>query len=165
MKVYERKLDYEENISTKQTPQSKNTRFQSTDGNKGWKKGPFKQTRKGPMAPDSAIKESFTKANRIRKRKEFLDVYEERKSHFFRKVVVYVSKNNKDSCRLGITVPKKVGSAVVRNRIKRILKEAFRKSKHRFVDNYDFVFNAKIDAKSLTFKEALEIFEFLSLRV
>ncbi len=165
MKVCERKLYDEENISAKQTPQSENARVPSKDGNKGRKKGPFKQTRKGPMASYSTVKESFTKENRLRKRREFLKVYEARKTHFFRKVVVYTMKNGLADCRLGVTIPKKVGSAVVRNRIKRILREAFRRSKELFCDKYDIVINAKKDSKSLTFFEALTIFEDLAKRI
>ena len=165
MEVCERKLYYEENISAKQTPQSKNARVPSTNGYKGRKKGPFLKTRKGPMASNSTIKLTFSKANRLRKRREFLKVYEERETHFFRKVVIYTMKNGLDHCRLGITIPKKVGCSVVRNRIKRVLREAFRIAKELFNDNYDIVVNAKKDSKSLTFFEALGIFEDLAKRL
>ncbi|MCX7831217.1 MAG: ribonuclease P protein component [Acidobacteria bacterium] len=117
------------------------------------------------MAPDSAVKESFKKENRLRKRREFLKVYEEKKSYFFRKAVVYVSRNDKPECRLGITIPKKVGSAVVGNRIKRILREAFRKTKTLFAEKCDIVVNAKKDAQSLTLFEALKMFEDLAKKI
>lgn len=164
MKVCERKLSYEENISAEQTPQSKDSRFQSANGNKGREKSPFKQTCKGAMASDSTVKKTLTKENRLRKRREFLYVYGERKPHFFRKAVIYVSKNEANVCRLGLTIPKKIGNAVLRNRIKRILREAFRNSRHLFNENYDFVINARKDSSELTLKEAMEMFEKLSRR-
>lgn len=117
------------------------------------------------MASDSTIKKSFSKENRLRNRREFLKVYEEKEIHFFRKVVIYTHRNNLNHCRLGVTIPKKVGTAVLRNRIKRILKESFRCSKDLFNDNYDIVVNAKKDAKSLTFLEALTVFEDLAKRL
>lgn len=44
--------------------------------------------------------------------------------------------------RLGITVTRKVGSAVERNRIKRILREVFRHNRHRMTVPLDLVVNA-----------------------
>lgn len=165
MKVCKREIYYEENISTQQTPQSQNARLQGANGYKRRKKGPFIKTRKGPMAPNSTIEESFKTVNRIRKRIEFAKVYDKKRTHFFPKAVIYVAKNDGSVCRLGLTIPKKVGNAVLRNKIKRILRESFRKSKHLFRDNYDFVVNAKKNSLTLTFVEAMEMFEELSKKL
>ncbi|MFQ6618896.1 MAG: ribonuclease P protein component [Fidelibacterota bacterium] len=45
-----------------------------------------------------------------------------------------------DSKKAGFAVSKKVGKAVKRNRIRRILKEAYRNIKYKFPDNYSYVF-------------------------
>ena len=58
--------------------------------------------------------------------------------------LVYLRNEHPDSClsgsRLGISVPKKVGNAVQRNRIKRIIREAFRLHRDAFPRNSDIVF-------------------------
>jgi ribonuclease P protein component len=117
------------------------------------------------MASDTLKRESFEKSYRIRKRQDFLKVYEKGKPYFFRFVVVYVLKNDLDISRLGVTIPKKVGSSVMRNRIKRILKESFRRVKNSFSDNFDIVVNAKKEAVKLNYDEAKEIFASLSERI
>jgi ribonuclease P protein component len=57
---------------------------------------------------------------------------------------VYLRDEHADSCsfrsRLGISVPKKVGNAVQRNRIKRIIREAFRLHNGIFPQGSDIVF-------------------------
>ncbi len=116
------------------------------------------------MASDTVKRESFEKGYRIRNRRDFLKVYEKGKPYFFRFVVVYVLRNNLENSRLGITIPKKVGSSVMRNRIKRILKESFRKVKNTFPDTFDIVINAKKDAIKLNYVEAKKIFDSLSER-
>ncbi|MBQ2746761.1 MAG: ribonuclease P protein component [Clostridia bacterium] len=58
--------------------------------------------------------------------KEFRRVYGRGKSHVSPFVVSYVMRQKGENVRLGITVSKKIGSAVVRNRAKRIITAAVR---------------------------------------
>ncbi len=60
--------------------------------------------------------------------------------------------------RLGVTVPKKVGGAVVRNRIKRLVREAFRQERAALPDGCRVVVNARHSAGRLTLAEALRSF-------
>jgi ribonuclease P protein component len=53
--------------------------------------------------------------------------------------------------RLGVTVTRKVGGAVLRNRIKRLVREAFRRERHLFDPGYDLVFIAKRSAADTTY--------------
>ena len=55
--------------------------------------------------------------------------------------------------RLGITVSKKVGPAVTRNRVKRLVREAFRVRKALFGEGLDLVFIAKKSADVATYDE------------
>ena len=63
---------------------------------------------------------------RLRKRREFLAVRrgEKRRGRFF--LLEVLDRGDQDYARVGFTVTKKVGNAVVRNRIRRRLKEAVR---------------------------------------
>jgi ribonuclease P protein component len=56
--------------------------------------------------------------------------------------------------RLGITVTKKTGNAVKRNRIKRLIREFFRLNKALFPAGQDLVIMAKRDVPPLTYQEA-----------
>jgi ribonuclease P protein component len=57
--------------------------------------------------------------------------------------------------RLGITVTKKIGNAVVRNRVKRVLREVFRRNRALFPPGTDIVFIAKHGAGKLGYAAVL----------
>ena len=63
----------------------------------------------------------------LRKRAQFQNVYEHGKTKVDRYLVVRLLANNLEISRLGLSVSKRVGKAVVRNRIRRLLKEIIRK--------------------------------------
>jgi len=85
----------------------------------------------------------FSKVERLRKRREFLDVYERGEKIQSIYFVLYMLENGRPHHRLGITVSRKVGRAVVRNRIKRRLREIFRANKQAISPHCDLVVNAK----------------------
>ena len=70
----------------------------------------------------------ITKEMRLRRRAEFVSVQKDGRKLHGRHVLVLASKRNAADLpgRLGITVTKKVGNAVVRNRIKRLVREWMR---------------------------------------
>ena len=54
-------------------------------------------------------------------------------------VVLYARKNGTDTNRVGITVSKKLGHAVVRNRVRRRVREVYRLNEDRFAPGWDIV--------------------------
>ena len=85
----------------------------------------------------------FSKKERLRKRREFLDLYEHGEKIQSAYFVLYMLENGRSCHRLGITVSRKIGTAVVRNRIKRSLREIFRANKQAIFPYCDLVVNAK----------------------
>jgi ribonuclease P protein component len=105
------------------------------------------------------LKFLFTKADRILKRSEFLRLSRSDKALHGRHFIVSICRARLDRTRLGITVTKKVGNAVVRNRIKRLCREFFRLNKHNITGHWDINIIAKKQAAGLSTKDV-----FLSLK-
>ena len=58
-------------------------------------------------------------------------------------LVLYARKNRLGANRVGVTVSKKLGGAVVRNRVRRRLREVYRCNEHRFAPGWDIVVVAR----------------------
>jgi len=71
---------------------------------------------------------------------------------------VHVLPNTIGKPRLGLSVSKKVGNAVKRNKVRRRLKEVFRSSMERLSGDLDFVISARPAAAEATFEELNEEF-------
>lgn len=96
------------------------------------------------------MENKFPKACRLRKSWEFNRVWKMgcklHTPHF-----ILLSIENSGSCsRLGLTVSRKVGNAVQRNRVKRLLREFFRNHQQLFVKSVDYSVIAKYGAAELT---------------
>ena len=83
----------------------------------------------------------------------FRRVYAKGKSTADGYLVVYVLPANSQEKRLGITVSKKVGKAVVRNRIRRLIKENFRLNEQRIKTGYYIVIVARKKAATANFAQ------------
>lgn len=88
------------------------------------------------------------KTDSIKKNVEFKRIYRKGTSHVGRHLVVYLLKNRLNENRLGITVSKKVGNAVTRNRVRRLIKESFRKYEDTLMPGYDIVVVARVISQS-----------------
>lgn len=64
-----------------------------------------------------------------------------------------MNKNNKDINRVGIAVGKKVAKSVKRNRIRRVIREAYRLNENRILTGYDIVimWKSKNDINDISF--------------
>jgi ribonuclease P protein component len=87
------------------------------------------------------------KKHRLTRSADFQRVYRQGKSVAGRHAVLYyfdrTAESGEEGPRLGVSVSKKVGGAVVRNQVKRVLKEAFRDLQERIAPNYDYVIIAR----------------------
>jgi ribonuclease P protein component len=98
-------------------------------------------------------KQSFGKHVRICKRRDYLTVYQQGVRSYSENFTIIACKNQMGISRLGITVSKKVGNAVQRNRIKRLIREYFRLNRSRLSTPRDIVIIAKKDASLLKYQE------------
>jgi len=90
---------------------------------------------------------------RIKKNFEFRSVYRRGKSISNSLLVLYILKNGKNANRRGISVSKKVGSSVVRSRVKRLISESYRLNEANIKKGYDFIFVARVAAKGKSYRE------------
>jgi ribonuclease P protein component len=99
------------------------------------------------------------KRRRLSRSGEFDRVYREGSSHANRFLVVYSFPRPEEAegePRLGVSVGRKVGGAVERNRIKRALREAFWSLEDELPQGHDFVLVARAEVGSLLEREGPE---------
>ena len=94
------------------------------------------------MSADPA-RRGFPKSARLLRRVEFRRVYDEGQRRNGPNFAVFFRPNGLKETRLGITVPVRVGKAVLRNRVKRRLREVFRLNRDRFSRGWDIVLNPR----------------------
>ena len=92
------------------------------------------------------------KIDTLKKNYEFKNVLTKGKFYKGNYITIYITKNNKDKNIIGIAISKKIGKAVKRNRLKRIIRESYYLEKNNLNKGYNIVFlwNKKefIDLKS-----------------
>lgn len=73
-------------------------------------------------------------------------------------LVLYARKNRTDTNRVGITVSKKLGHAVVRNRVRRRLREVYRLNEDKFQSGWDIVVVARTRAIHADFAQLVDAY-------
>ena len=93
---------------------------------------------------------TFTKADRILKRREFIALSKSGRRVQNTEFIAYFLSARYNRSRLGVTVTKKVGQAVERNRIKRLVREFFRLNRHCLSGNWDISIIVKRQSAEIT---------------
>ena len=128
---------HETNVSAEQQASKTHARVSRTHGDTGRARGSEAPSSEGTQATDgvdtaeatplASTRERFPRASRLRQRRDFQRVERSGKrvggAHF----VVFVQPRSGPGRRLGVTVSRKVGGAVTRNRVKRLVREVFRR--------------------------------------
>lgn len=93
------------------------------------------------------------KINVVKKNEDFKKILDMKKTIGNRYMVVYYNENNIYRNRYGISVSKKLGNAVIRNKIKRQVKNIIDKHENLFKKNQDYIIIIKKAFLDLTFQE------------
>jgi ribonuclease P protein component len=110
-------------------------------------------------------REGFSKAERIRNRRDYLKV-QQRGAKVTADVLLAVALPSEGRLtRVGLTVSTKVGNAVVRNRVRRTLRELCRKNKAALPAGVDVVLIAKPQAATADFEALRRAFEGVTSRL
>jgi ribonuclease P protein component len=96
-------------------------------------------------------------ARRLRDPRDFERVYAARQAVHTASLVLFSCPNGLSFARLGVSVSKKHGKAVKRNRIKRVLRAAFRLSSHLLPQGNDYVLVPKRGAAACTMPAVCEV--------
>ncbi|TFH30760.1 MAG: ribonuclease P protein component [Myxococcales bacterium] len=109
----------------------------------------------GTTGAPSDNRQRFRRGDRLKKRYEFRQAQLSGRRIHTAHFLIVVQPNALQNTRLGITVTKKVGTAVQRNRIKRVVREVFRRNRPLFPGSHDIVFIAKRGSTGIDYASLL----------
>ncbi|MBU5437972.1 ribonuclease P protein component [Tissierella sp. MSJ-40] len=95
----------------------------------------------------------MNKKYRLRNNMEFKKVYNGRKNYWNRNLILYIRRNGLDNSRVGYSITKKIGNSVVRNKVRRRMKEIYRLNFHNIKEGYDLIFIPKKNVVDISYKE------------
>jgi len=101
----------------------------------------------------------------LRKSAEFRNVFKHGKKVITDTLVFHILKTDPETARLGLAVSKRVGNAVVRNHVKRRIREAFRLKKETFPFGCDLVVYPRKGIMDKNFTDYQRSFDILIARV
>ena len=89
----------------------------------------------------------------IKENRDFSRLYRSGSFYSSDCLILYLKNNKSGIKRLGVTVSKKVGKAVIRNRVRRRIKESYRELEEKIVSSSDFVIVARVKAAECDYKK------------
>lgn len=97
---------------------------------------------------DSRGSQRLEKERRVRRRGEFTRIMRRGSCAADGTLVLFAAPSSADRhSRLGVTIPRRTGGAVIRNRWKRLIREAYRTQRHAIPAGYDYIIRPKKDAQ------------------
>lgn len=114
----------------------------------------------GTEGPETArSSEKFPKQLRVLKRRDFLHIQDKGAKVAVGPLLALAVRNGKDVTRMGLTVSTKVGIAVVRVRLRRQLRELFRKRRAQLPPGIDLVIVARASAAQSDYEALSRAFD------
>lgn len=108
-----------------------------------------------PQVSDAQPNERFPRSERLLRRADFVRVQQQGRRVHTAHFVMLLLRSRMEGLRLGVTVGKRVGCAVQRNRVKRLVREVFRRNKLLFPRDCDVVLVARPGADALDYASVL----------
>ena len=99
--------------------------------------------------------------NRLKKRKQFNWTFKNGQKYHSKNLILFYNSHWSNDFKVGFSVTKKVGNAVVRNKVKRRLKEAVLKFENNIASKHTLIFVAKPEIVNVDFLDIVEEVQFL----
>ena len=107
------------------------------------------------------VTNSFRNCEKIRRKQDYFAIYKQGTRSYSDNFAIILHRHSSGLRRIGITVSKKVGNAVRRNRIKRLIREFFRLNKLRLPESQDIVIVGKNCVPRLSYRDVCRELECL----
>lgn len=91
---------------------------------------------------------------RLKKRREYLELFNHGEKINARHLILFTGANGGQKAKLGITASRRVGGAVIRNRVKRLIREYYRRHKDFFATGVSYSLVVKESFGRLPRREA-----------
>ena len=130
----------EANFSAERPPPEAPARISSADADTRRARHPQAQAGEGSQAPLRLTGRELERRHRLSRARDFDAVYRRGRSVSTRYLVLYAfPREDGGEPRLGLAVSRKLGGAVTRNRLKRLLRASFDELRDAFAPGYDYV--------------------------
>lgn len=106
--------------------------------------------------PRDSQNEGLRREERLRRKRDFEIIAKEGIRKHTKNFLIIARKNDQGFSRLGAVASKKVGKAVERNRVKRLMREFFRRNKDKLPPSTDYVIVGKKGAQELQYAQVVD---------